>query len=504
MDYHSIVVIRIQSALFLVTSLLVFASVADADDLFDVSELSTEGRVVRADFADFDGDGRKDLVIATFNGIPPSETRSLQVYLADADGDFPATASHAIGVPPHSVVYDIADVMEAPGQELVILRPDRVTLLSLADDSAQQRDIPVDGPSTVGPAADERGFDRMRLVYEQFDEEPWIVVPQLGRATALTLEGETRAVLDIGGRANYYVTRDSGLLSVETDIQLYYDAPKIAVGDINGDDRADLATMTRHEIRVFLQDDSGEFTFGPSYALPIGLVSKEDHARGGGSVVTRARDVDNDQRLDLMISHSEGSFTDATTKTCIYHNRVGRWDLSMPQECFESEGALSSDILLDIDSDNALELIRAEARFSVLEIVEFLLTRELDVMVTVHRLGDDGLYDMKPWSKRKLSTKVSFDTFRPKGFMPTSGVDLNADGRMDFVSSADGEGIEVYLGSEDGLFSKRRALQKLPSSGIIRFIDYDGDSFEDFVLWDPQAFDSIVRVGRNRGTLSAR
>ena len=492
---------RFPSALSLTTLLLAFSAIAAADDLFDITELSADGRVVRAEFADFDGDGRKDLLIVTLNGIPPSETRALHVYLGDADGAFPAAASHAIAIPPQSVVYDIADVMEAPGEEMVVLRPDRITFLSLADDSAQQRDIPIDGPSTVGPAVDERGFDRMRLVYEQFGEEPWIVVPQLGRATAITRDGVTKAVMDIGGRANYFVTRDSGLLSVETDIQLYYDAPKIAVGDIDGDDRADLAAITRHEIRVFLQDDSGGFDFAPSYALPIGLVSKEDHARGGGSVVTRARDVDNDQRLDLMISHSEGSFTKAITKTCIYHNRTGRWDLSKPQECFEAKGAFSSDILLDIDSDDSLELIRAEARFSVLEVVEFLLTRELDVMVTVHRLKEDGLYDMKPWSKRKISTKVSFDTFRPKGFMPTSGVDLNADGRMDFVSSADGEGIEVYLGSEKGLFSKRRALQRLPSSGIIRFVDYDNDSLEDFVLWDPQAFDSVVRVGRNKGNL---
>ena len=492
------------AAHYLVIPLLAFASNAAAnDDLFEITELSTDGRVVRADFADFDGDGRKDLLIATLSGIPPAEARTLHVYLRNQDGNFPAAATHAIPIPPHSVVYDIADVMDVPGEELVLLRPDRVTFLSLADGAGRQQEIPIDGPTTVGPAVDERGFDRMRLVYDQFAAEPWLVVPQFGRATAVNRDGEPRAVLDIGGRANYFVTRDSGLLSVETDIQVYYDAPKIVAGDIDGDGRADIAAITRHEIRVFLQNADGGFDTAPSYALPIGLISKEDHARGGGSIVTRARDLDNDQRLDLMISHSEGTFTNAVTKTCVYHNRTGRWDLSEPEECFQSKGAFSSDLLLDLDSDDALELVRVEVRFSVLEVVEFLLTRELDVMVSVHRLKDDGLFDMKPWSKRKISTEISFDTFRPKGFMPTSGIDLNADGRMDFVSSADGDGIEVYLGTEDGLFSKRRALQKLPSAGIIRFVDFDDDSLADFVLWDPQAFDSIVRIGRNTGALAA-
>ncbi len=496
---------RIFAAALLVAVCLILAKSALADDhLFDVTELSLSGRVVRADVADFNGDGRDDLMIATFNGIPPSETRTLHVYLGGDNGAFLEEPSHSVPIPAYSAVYDIADLTDEPGEELVLLRPDRISLLSLADETARTTDIVVGGPSTVGPAVDERGFDRMRLVYEQFADEPWILVPQLGRVSVVDTNGDQLASMDVGGRANYYVTRDSGLLSVETDIQLYYDAPKLAVGDIDGDGRADVAAITRHEIRVFLRDPSGAFDSAPSYAFPIGRVSKEDHARGGGGVVTRAHDLDNDARLDLMISHSEGTFTDALTKTCIYHNRDGRWELSAPHECFESEGAFSSDLLLDIDSDDTLELIRVEARFSVLEVVEFLLTRELDFLVTVHRLKDDGSYDMKPWSKRKVGLEVSFDTFRPKGFMPTSGVDLNGDGRMDFVSSADGKGIEVYLGSDKGLFSKRRALQKLPSAGVILFVDFDGDSLEDFVLWDPQAFDPTVRVGRNRGTLQDR
>ena len=40
-----------------------------ADDVFEVAELETTGRVVTAHFADFDGDGRKDLVTATLDGI---------------------------------------------------------------------------------------------------------------------------------------------------------------------------------------------------------------------------------------------------------------------------------------------------------------------------------------------------------------------------------------------------------------------------------------------------
>ncbi len=488
--------------LFILLSVVATTPAHADDEIFAVSELKVPGRIVAAELADFDGNGANDLVVATLEGIPPTESRLMHVYLRQPDDGFPRQPSHVVPIPDLGSVYDIADLRPAPGDEMIILRPDGVTILSLAHEGAPRWDLEIDGPSTVGAGVDERGFDSFRLVYDEFDSTPRLLVPQIGQVSMVDTQGQLLAELDVGRRTNYFVTRSSGLVSVETDIQLYLDAPKLAVGDVDGDGRTDLVSNTRHEIRVFLQGPDGSFAEKPSYTLPLGLIDREDHARGSGAVVTNVRDLDADGRLDLMISHSSGTFTKAVTTTYVYHNRDGTWHLDEPDDRFESDGGLSSDLLLDIDSDGAFELVRVQFKFSVLELVEFLLTREIDVNVSVHKLEADGSYDMAPWSKRKISTEVSFDTFRPKGFMPTGGVDLNNDGRMDFVSSAAGKGIEVYLGSEDGLLSKRKALQKLPSAGVIRFTDYDGDDLPDFLLWDPQSFDTILRIGRNLGRLS--
>ena len=85
--------------------------------------------------------------------------------------------------------------------------------------------------------------------------------------------------------------------------------------------------------------------------------------------------------------------------------------------------------------------------------------------------------------------------------MPRGEVELNGDGLMDFVTSDNGEGIEVYLGGEEGPFRRRAALQKLSTAGRIRFADIDGDGLEDFVMFDPQRPDSPLRLGINRGIL---
>lgn len=475
---------------------------ARADDtIFDIAELPDVGRVVTTQFADFNGDGLEDLMLATLKGVPPAETRTISVYFQQPDKSFPDAASRTIPIPRWSAVYDVADLKDTPGVELVLLRPDSITILSLAKVSAVRWDLSIDGPSTVAAANDERGFDRYPMVYREFGEEPWILVPQIGALSALTADGSVVAHIATGRRANYFVARDSSLLSVESDIQLFLDVPKLSVGDVDGDGMVDIVATTRHEIRVFLREDDGGFKQQPSYAMPIELVSETDHMRGSGSVVTTVKDVDSDGRLDLMITHVQGTFSDTVSTTTIHLSRGDRWNIAEADDKFVSKGTLSSDLLVHVDQDDTLELLRIQLKFSVFEIVELLLTRKVDVRMDIHRLQDDGTYNAKPWSSRKISTAISFDTFRPKGFMPAGEIDLNADGLMDFVMSAGGKGIEVYLGGDKGPFDKRTALQKLPTAGIIRFSDFDADGLTDFVLYNPQSFDAPVRIGRNLGAL---
>lgn len=474
---------------------------AAADTLFDLVHIETSGRVVTAHLADFDGDGRTDLMLVALDGVPPLESRTISVHLQQADGEFANPASHSLPVPRWSAVYDVADLKDSPGEELVLLRPDGVSILSLADASRTQWDLPVPAPSTVAASSDERGFDRLQMVYHDFGTEPWIMVPQIGAVTALTADGSVQARIDAGRRANYYVAKPAAIISVESDIQLFLDAPKLGVGDVDGNGLSDIVATTRHEIRVFLRDPDSGFSQQPSQAIPLTFVSKLDHSRGSGSLVPQVRDIDGDDLLDLMITHIEGSFTDSITTTYIYRNRDGRWNMDEPDDRFISKGVWISDLLMPLDADERLELVRIQFRFSVFEMVELLLTRKIDAQIAIHRLQPDGHYQAKPWSRKKVSVGVSFDTFRPKGFMPTGGLDLNADGLMDFVTSANGKGIQVYLGGGDGPFARRPSTQKFTSTGVIRFADINDDRLTDFVLYNPQAFDAEVSIGRNLGAL---
>jgi hypothetical protein len=221
------------------------AHAESGDEPFELIEVASDGRTVAAEIADFDGDGRADLLQIVFAGAPPSERRRIRLWAQDDRGSIGTTPKYDVPVPEESAAYDLGDVTELPGTELVLLRPSGLSILSFSNPGLPRRDLPVDGP-TLAPTEDERGLDRLRMVYTQFGAEPWLMVPMLAQTTFLAPTGETRAKLDVGARANYFLPQRPGPLLVDSDIQLLLDVPRISVGDVDGDGSPDVVGSGRH------------------------------------------------------------------------------------------------------------------------------------------------------------------------------------------------------------------------------------------------------------------
>ena len=476
---------------------------ARSNDLFAETTIPNEGRSVAAQLAELNGDGRVDLFVVALLGIPPEEQRIVRVYLQSATGEIAPKPSYEIALPEWSAVYDVADVREdSPGEELVLLRPDGVTLLSLADPAGRSWHLAAPGPTSVGLADDERGFEPFPIVYHDFGPEPWLMVPQIGQLTALSPTGEVRAQLAVPRRANYLIVPISGLLALETDFQIFVDVPKLMLGDVDGDGRIDVVSSTRHQLKVFLRREDGSYPFQPDRDIPLRMVTPRDHIRGSGGVASEAKDIDGDGLLDLLISHVQGSIGDATTNIYVYMNHDGGWNLESPDQTLTTKASLSSNALFEIDRQRNLELVRIELDFSVLELVEVLLSRELDVSIAIHRFDPPTkAFREDPWVRKKLELPFSFDTFRFKGFIPVASQDMNGDGYLDFVSSGGGKRIEISLGGPKGPFSIKGGKQKMPTAGVIHIGDIDRDGLQDFVIFDPHNFDVPVRIGSNLGVL---
>jgi hypothetical protein len=470
-------------------------------DPFAIIELPGSGRTVAAEIGDFDGDGRADLLQIVFVGIPPDDKRSVRLWRQTDAGELEPKPKYELPLPDDSAAYDVGDVLpDLPGLELVLLRPSGLTIVSFSNPALPQRDIRVAG-GTMAPGEDERGLDRLQIVFNDFGKEPWLLVPLLAQTVFVSPNGVEKARLESGARANYFLPQRPGPLLVDSDIQLLLDVPRISVGDVDGDGRPDVVASSRHSVRVFLQHEDGSFAHKADRELKLSLVSEQDHIRGSGAVRTEARDISGDGKLDLMISHVSGGITDAKTETNIYMNRGGTWDLTKPDFGFAPSAGWGADQLIDIDHDGKLELLHVSMAFGVLDMIQVLVTRGIDAEVSVYRASETGVFSKEPWFERKLNVAISFDTARPLGFIPTGNYDVNGDGYDDLLTPGKGDRLDVWLGSAQGISSTVAGRQQLVSSGRLRGGDWNGDGLEDLLLYDPRKTDAPVLIARNRGLL---
>ena len=475
------------------------AGLGDEPDPFEILEVASPGRTTAAELADLDGDGRSDLLEIAFEGLPPDEARWLRVRFQREDGTLPEQADLDLPLPSGSAAYEVARLSDAAASDLLLLVPAGVTRVSFSDRKATTRLLEIPGGS-VAAGPDERGIDRLALLTRAFQAGPRLVVPGRSEAFLLPPEGVVVARLEVPGRSNYFL-QPPGLVVAESNIQIFHDAARLELGDVDGDARTDVVAATRHELRVFLQRPDAGFESTPDRILPLRRVSAEDHFRGSGAVRSLVRDIDGDGRADLVIAELSGGLLNAKATTSIHLNREGAWNLDEPDTVIETRNAMTGIEFLDVDADGRPELLQAHVPVNVFELVEVLLTRAIDAHLHLYGIDAEGRFDPKPRRSRKLGIALSFETGRSLGFLPTLQLDLNADGYPDLLSSGDGSELEIYLGGAESGFEKRAARQTLDTEGRVRGGDLDGDGLPDLVLYNPRRPDAPVRIALNRGLL---
>lgn len=405
-------------------------------------------------------------------------------------------------MPEPTAVYDLADIRSTPGTELLLLGPDGILILSLAGPEAPRTKISVGPGTTVGVATDERGLERFHLVFG--DERLFIGVPTFRDFVVLSPEGKELARLDIEGRANFFIPQNSGLAFLESDAQLFFDAPHISLSDMDHDGHDDIIASNRHEIRVFRGQKDGGFSGTADLVTPLDIISQKDQIRGSGGVAVDIADIDGDGDGDLVATYLSGNFSDATMETRVYKNSGTGWNLAKPDRVMRSENAVGLDRLVDLDGDGQLELVRGTLSFSLLEFVEALLTREVDTEFVVYRIDETGNYADAPSIERELEIPLSFETFRPEGFLPVFGVDMNRDAHGDLVLSGGGERIEILFGGPGKNFERVNVEHAMDTQGLLRLGDWNSDGLTDLLIFDPQDPEQTVRIAINRGVVTPK
>ena len=465
---------------------------------FDLMTVPGPGRTAFAEIVDLDGDGRGDVVSASFTRLPPDQRRTLRVFFQREDGSLPQKADWTAPMPEGAAAYDYYRTAGG-ADEFLFMRRDRVTRLSLVGRVATWRDVALPG-TTLAVAPDERGIDRLRLARSGIAAGPLLVVPGLGEIFVSTLDGELRGRLATQSRANFFVPPRPGPLVIDNEADLYFEHPRLDVGDVNGDQRGDLIVSNRHEVLVFLSREPGKFEAKPDQRVLLKRLTETDLVRATGSARVDARDWNGDGRADLLVAYTRGGLFNARTRTTLHVNRAGVWDVQKPDQTFEIEGGWAATSFQDFDGDGKLEFVEARLSLATLEIVEILLTRSVDPQLRIHRPAQTTPFEEEPALERTLALGVSFETQRTIGFLPALE-DVNGDGRLDLLAPSDGKQLEIDLGAPGPAFAPGRVRQAFDTTGVIRFGDLDRNGLLDFVLHDPRRPGTPIRVGVNGGVL---
>ena len=487
------------NAMLLVLVSLCPTGIRADEPAFRILTIPVPHRVVQADIIDLDGDARGDLLWTAVQGVPPQERRELRAHFQREDGSLPERPDWQHPVPAGAAAYDLGALDGRPGQELLLLRREELTLLSLAGREADFRHLPLPATPTLAVTADERGLDRLRIIRRDAGGDVLLLVPSFGETTLLTADGSLRGRPWVGGRANYFIPERPGPVVSESDVEIYYDHPRLDIGDVDGDGRADLLASSRHDLRVFLQREDGSFPRDADRRLAVGRLRAQDHIRNVGSVRVQPGDLNGDGRVDLLILNSSGSLFDAESDLAVHLNRGGHWNLEQADQRIDLGDGFSMVSLDDLDGDGEPEFTTAKVPGGVLEIVEVLLTSSIDARIAIRRRAKETPLEPLPWQTVDLDIGFSLETFRSEGFVPRIAADLNGDRHLDFVSSGDGEELQVHLGSREGGFGTLHSRQPLDTVGRIRFGELQGDGLADFVIYDPRRPGSPIRIGWNLG-----
>jgi hypothetical protein len=224
----------------------------------------------------------------------------------------------------------------------------------------------------------------------------------------------------------------------------------VAIGDLNGDGKADLATADRNQRRVSVLLNKGNGTFG----------ARHDYGVGNSPESVAIGDLNGDGTGDLVAANCK-----ATTVSVLLNRGNGRFQ---PKVDYSTGGHACSVAIGDLDGDGKPDLATTGS---------VLLNR-----------GDGS-----------FQTRRNYDA---NGVSDLAIGDLDGDGKPDLAIANGESGVSVFLNKGDGSFLARRDYGTGPETEAVAIGDLNGDGKLD--LASANSVSVSVLLNRGDGSFQAR
>ncbi len=430
---------------------------------FTPQRLHVDGRIVWVEASDLDGDGGADLV-AMFRRGGRDSRRFLAVFIQKPDGRYPEKPNDVRQLPQDAAIATVADCDGNGSGEVVLMTASGITAFAIAGGKFSPEPLSWISAPTAAMFADRDNLPLWGLCGDfHRSHQRELALWGVGALSFYRAAGGKWTLVDtlrIAPEA-LTVTQPTGTFrgsAAQPDISLAttFRYPELSVGDYNGDGKADLFVFSEERLRIH-GGDGTRYSERPIASLDFEFRTIEEHNKRNTAVIAQALDLNGDGKTDYALNKVTGSLMSLRSETAIHLNEGGF--TKKPSQLIKRDGFSVLAQFIDLNGDGRLEMIEGHSDIGILGVARALVSRKLtiDALVTQNH---GGVFDLA--NTKKFNITLSFDfSGGPflKGPIPHVSHDLDGDRALDFLSSPDGQTLQIFRGTKDATFDPDAALK---------------------------------------------
>jgi hypothetical protein len=472
---------------------------------FEQKQLNVYGDARSLASADFDGDGFVDLLVVHQRGTVRAKKRTVAIFW-NQRGTLAQKPDLVLPVPDDACAYDVADIDDQKGSELLWIGHDGVSAMHFRDRDNQKTSVLTREP-TLFLHADKDDLPRLMVAQAVSGQGLELLVPVT----------DAVAIYRHGGGGWFSVGRlDASLAAIDVrrgyrepetphlgSFDLTIDFPEVHVADANGDGLKDVVFENGDRVAIFHQAPGLAFTKDPTFMRDFAVATEQELEQGFTQVATQVRDLDADGVVDLVITKQVNQgITSGSSTTYVFMGQPGGGYGKSADQTITNDGIGGTvSQLFDLTGDGKPELLLPAVKMGVLAIIRVLTTQTLKVAVGVHPFSGKRFSD-KPVAERELAFKVSLSGKSNLQAIDLRG-DYNGDKLRDLAFGTTGGDLAIYPGTGKGPLIAEDPAEKIAVNprGRMQPLDLDNDGKDEIVLYYPGSTEErgLVVVLFNRG-----
>jgi hypothetical protein len=502
-----------QTTILLAAVLLTSIPVSGGEEAFKLSTLRVADKLLFVEEEDLNLDGLSDVLIIHRKGLRPEETKWISIFWQMEDGGFSAAADQSWEIDSLAIALDIGDVAGDERREICILTPSGVdyypinggeyvidsrTLFETEDLIGlfpSKRTVP-----SIDFVRDWNGDGRDEVAVFKF---AGLSVFHPDSTGAYTIENALEMELRTGvGRITSEGEQDH-----TPGLWMSYSFPAMKLLDFDGDGHADLCATRQGLLRVYTHKGDGFFESKPVVDRYFDVLTQKEKIEGIANVQTIVYDLNNDGYSDAIVTKQTAKgLSNFRGVINIFHGGPDGFS-DKPEQVIISEGTASAlSFVRDVNGDERLDLILPSVKISISAIIRFLVTRSIPINFNIFLLQEDNRFSDRPDFTKEVKFKIDFSGDSDTQAMDLDG-DYNGDKHKDFVFGTGETELSIYLGEsghKDRLFSKKPVAKvEAEAYGDLESPDLNNDGYSDMIIYYPNSKDKkgMVQVLMNLGKL---